>query len=202
MMQNKRIGLTGGIATGKSTVSRYLREKGLAVIDADKITHNLYDHSSGFHKSIIQEFGEEILRNGEIDRKKLGAIVFRDQERMNVLENIAHPLIFAEIMKEIERLQNEKLIFIDITLLFEVDENYRKSLKLNKIWLVFAPLELQMERLSERDGISKEEARIKMQTQMDMRKKIELSDVILYNNKNVDFLYKQVDNQLREEGIQ
>ena len=94
------------------------------------------------------------------------------------------------------------MIFIDIPLLFEVDENYRKSLKLNKIWLVFAPLELQMERLSERDGISKEEARIKMQTQMDMRKKIELSDVILYNNKNVDFLYKQVDNQLREEGIQ
>ncbi|MDO5649908.1 MAG: dephospho-CoA kinase [Gallicola sp.] len=201
MMPSKRIGLTGGIASGKSTVSRYLEEKGLVVIDADRIAHDLYDRSFEYQRAVVKEFGEDILVEGKIDRKILGGLVFKNSKKRKKLEEIAHPLIFKKIKEEVEKHGKEKAIFLDIPLLFEVDPAYREDLSLDEIWLVSVSKEKQLERLMNRDQISEEEALRKIQTQMDLRKKIELSDVILYNNMNVDFLYMQVDNQLRDEGI-
>lgn len=202
MMQSKRIGITGGIATGKSTVTRYLKEKGFTVIDADQITHELYDHSVSFKDKIVAEFGDEIVMDGKIDRKGLGAVVFKDETRKKALEEIAHPLIFGKIIEKILAAEkNEKIVFIDIPLLFEVKEEFRKILKLDKIWLVFTTEDLQLKRLMERNNLSKEEAVLRINSQLPLNKKIELSDVILYNIKNVNFLYEQIDNELRDEGI-
>ena len=202
MMQSKRIGITGGIATGKSTVTRYLKEKGFTVIDADQITHELYDHSVSFQEKIVSSFGKEIAVDGKIDRKALGAMVFKDNTRKKALEEIAHPLIFEKIAEETAAAEkNEKTVFIDIPLLFEVREEYRRKLRLDKIWLVYTTEDLQLKRLMERNNLSKEEAVLRINSQLPLNKKIELSDVILYNIKNVNFLYEQIDNELRDEGI-
>ncbi len=201
MMRNKRIGLTGGIASGKSTVSRYLKEKGLVVVDADRIAHDLYDRSFEYQRGVVKEFGEDILVEGKIDRKILGGLVFKNSKKRKRLEEITQPFIFKKVKEDLEKYRKERVVFLDIPLLFEVDPVYREDLSLDEIWLVFTSEEKQLKRLMNRDQITEEEARRKIQAQMDLRKKIELSDVILYNNKNVDFLYMQVDNQLRDEGI-
>lgn len=202
MIRSKRIGITGGIATGKSTVTRYLKEKGFVVIDADQITHDLYDRSKPFQDRIVAEFGKDIVVHGKIDRKALGAVVFREEARKKALEEITHPFIFEKISEEIISAEKDhRTVFVDIPLLFEVKEEYRRKLDLRKIWLVYTTEDLQLERLMDRNHFSREEARRRINAQLPLSKKIELSDVILYNIKNVNFLYEQIDHELRDEGI-
>ena len=202
MIQNKKICITGSIACGKSTVTGYLKDKGYCVIDADKITHELYDSSVDLKIKLKSAFGPEILEEGEISRKKLGKIIFENEEKRKQLEDIIHPMIFEKIAQKLEEFSHEKIIFLDMPLWWELSQKYRSFIRVDEVWCVVTTLHQQIERLMKRDNINKKEALQKINAQMDIQRKIELSDRILYNTKDIEFLHQQLNLFLREEGLQ
>jgi dephospho-CoA kinase len=135
----KLAGLTGGIATGKTTVANLFREKGIYIIDADLIAREVVKKGMPAWRMIKEEFGDEILReDGELDRKKLGSIVFSSKEKIQKLNSIVHPFVREKMMEEIERaISTEKNILLDIPLLFENGIHQW----LRPVILVYAPLE-------------------------------------------------------------
>ena len=184
------IGLTGGIATGKSTVARILASLGAYVINADKIGHNILDKNKDAYNAVINEFGESIVKeNGKINRKKLGKIVFSDKNKLKKLENITHPYIIKEIEKETkEKVKEYKHLVLDVPLLFETGlENI-----VDVSWVVVCSYEKQIERITKRDGLSKKEAKKRIETQMETKKKIKLADFVIYNNGTKEVLNNKV----------
>ncbi|WP_353096665.1 dephospho-CoA kinase [Tissierella praeacuta] len=203
MIQNSRIliGLTGGISTGKSTVSNIIIEKGYPLIDADKIARKVVEIDKPAYIKIMKEFGENILlEDKSIDRKALGNIVFNNKERLERLNNIVHPYIFEYIKLQIDRLSlNNPIIFLDIPLLFEQYDLWKRfNIKFDEIWLVYLDSDTQMERLMKRDGISKEEALSRMKSQMDINYKRTRSSKIIDNSGDVEYLKIQIDKLLSE----
>lgn len=195
-MKSRTIGLTGSIATGKSTVSKYLIKKGYKVVDADKITHELMKKDNINYVEIVKHFGNSILdKDDEIDRKKLANIVFSDENKLNALNNLTHPNIFNKINETIEE-SDEKIIFLDIALLIEFIKNNIWNISLDEIWLVYVNKDIQLERLMKRNNFSEKEAKIRIKAQMDIDEKIKYSDFILYNDRDLEYLYKQIDERL------
>ncbi|MGY3776135.1 dephospho-CoA kinase [Helcococcus sueciensis] len=195
-MKSRIIGLTGSIATGKSTVSKYLIKKGYKVVDADKITHELMKKDNINYVEIVKHFGNSILdKDDEIDRKKLANIVFSDENKLNALNNLTHPNIFNKINETIEE-SDEKIIFLDIALLIEFIKNNIWNISLDEIWLVYVNKDIQLERLMKRNNFSEKEAKIRIKAQMDIDEKIKYSDFILYNDRDLEYLYKQIDERL------
>lgn len=195
-MKSRIIGLTGSIATGKSTVSKYLIKKGYKVVDADKITHELMKKDNINYVEIVKHFGNSILdKDDEIDRKKLANIVFSDENKLNSLNNLTHPNIFNKINEKIEE-SDEKIIFLDIALLIEFIKNNIWNISLDEIWLVYVNKDIQLERLMKRNNFSEKEAKIRIKAQMDIDEKIKYSDFILYNDRDLEYLYKQIDERL------
>lgn len=195
-MKSRIIGLTGSIATGKSTVSKYLIKKGYKVVDADKITHELMKKDNINYVEIVKHFGNSILdKDDEIDRKKLANIVFSDENKLNTLNNLTHPNIFNKINETIEE-SDEKIIFLDIALLIEFIKNNIWNISLDEIWLVYVNKDIQLERLMKRNNFSEKEAKIRIKAQMDIDEKIKYSDFILYNDRDLEYLYKQIDERL------
>lgn len=197
------IGLTGGIATGKSTVSSILKEKDLVVIDADEIARRIMRPGKEAYKDIVDYYGREILRkNGTIDRKKLGNIVFNNSDLLEKLNEITHPRIFREIYKDLKKYikSGEKLIFIDIPLLFEeYDKILEYKIDFDEIWLVYLDRKTQISRLMKRDNISREDAINKIDLQLDIEYKLEKSDRIIYNNKDINYLKENIEKLLNLE---
>ncbi len=194
------IGLTGGISTGKSTVSNILLNKGYQVIDADKIAKNVIEPGNPPYFQIIKSFGQDILlENGDIDRRGLGKIIFNDEDLRQVLNNIVHPHVFREMKKQIEDLsKNNSLIFLDVPLLFEQYKLWKEySIEFSQIWLVYCNRGSQINRLMNRDNISKEEAVIKISSQMDLDKKKEMSSKTIDNSRDIEYLEKQIDELLK-----
>lgn len=203
MMQNniRLIGLTGGIATGKSTVSNIIIEKGYPVVDADKISREIVELNKPAYNDIVESFGENILHeNKTIDRKKLGNIIFRDEKCREKLNNITHPHIFETIQSNIEELSRcYHTIFLDIPLLFEqFDLLERYDIKFQEIWLIYVGKTLQIERLMKRDGILEEEALRKVESQMPIDIKKTRSSKVIDNSGDIEFLNKQIDKLLSE----
>lgn len=195
-MKSKIIGLTGSIATGKSTVSKYLIKKGYKVVDADKITHELMKKDNINYLEIVKYFGNSILdKDDEIDRKKLANIVFSDKNKLNALNNLTHPNIFNKINETIEE-SDEKIIFLDIALLIEFIKNNSWNISLDEIWLVYVNKDIQLERLMKRNDFSEKEAKIRIKSQMDIDEKIKYADFILYNDRDLEYLYRQIDERL------
>lgn len=195
------IGLTGGIATGKSTVSNILISKGYALIDADKIARQVTEINRPAYLKIIEQFGEDILKNDKfIDRKKLGSIIFKDENARETLNGIIHPYVFEEIKSEIMGLSKGKtIIFIDIPLLFEQFHEFKKyGIEFDEIWLVYASKEIQTHRLMKRDDISKEEAWDKIGAQISINEKKLRATKIIDNNEEIENLYIQLDKLLVE----
>lgn len=185
------IALTGGIATGKSTVCNLLKLHGFLTIDADKIAHKLLDENSGKIASI---FGEEYVDNGKVLRKKLGKIIFSNEENKLKLEAILHPLIKEEIIKESRIFETqEKPYFIDIPLFFE-----KMHYPISKSLVVYTPKEIQIQRLMKRDDISEEEAKVKISNQMDIENKKKLADFIVDNSSNLKNLQNEVERIIKE----
>ena len=186
------IAITGGIASGKSSVCSLLRLYGYSIIDADKIAHNAL---SVLKDKVILEFGTEILdSNVDIDRKKLGAIVFFDDKKRKKLEGILHPFIRNEILQRAKDLEKyKKAYFVDIPLFFEVKEKY----PINRILLVYTPKAIQIDRLIKRDNIKTELAIKKIQSQMDIESKIALSTDIIDNSKDLVHLQSQVESFIK-----
>lgn len=202
MKQNnlKLIGLTGGIATGKSTVSNILVEKGYGVIDADKIAKKIVERGKDSYYEVVEFFGDEILlENREIDRKVLGKIIFNDESLRETLNNLTHPYIFKEIKNQIESISKDNsIIFLDIPLLFEQYELLGQySIELDEIWLVFCDKITQINRLTNRDNISKEEALKRISSQMSLDKKRRMSSKTIDNSKDIEYLKKQIDKLLK-----
>jgi len=197
MKQSKIVGLTGGISTGKSTVSKYLIKKGFEVIDADKIAKRALDKESFSYNEIVKYFGQEILdENKNIDRKKMGSIIFSNKEKRNKLNEIVHPFVFESIKQRILESKNE-IIFLDIPLLFETYNSYKKyNILFDYIIVVETSLDIQLERLINRDNISEELARQKINSQMSIKDKIERADIIINNDGTIECLYKRTDEVL------
>lgn len=189
----KIIGLTGGIATGKSTVSQFLKQKGFDIIDADQIARYLVAKGSECLVQITQTFGEEILLpDGELNRKKLGNIIFNDEQQKAKLDKIMQPAIFQEIQNELQKRFNihQKIVFIDMPLLIEM--GYLSIV--DEVWLVYTNSNVQLERLMTRDNLSKEQALSRIQSQLPIEDKIQYSDIIIDNNYDMLKLSQQVDN--------
>lgn len=202
MIQNKAyiIGITGGIATGKTTVSNFLMEKGYRVIDADKVARSVVERGMPAYKAIVDEFGQSILKeNKDIDRKALGNIVFKDEKQLKKLNNIVHSHVFIETRKMLERLSAEyDVIFLDIPLLFEVRQGLREAgILFNEIWLVYAGRNIQIERLIKRDGMPREDAISRIDSQMDIEEKKSLATEILHNSGTVEQLEQQLNELLK-----
>ena len=195
------IGLTGGISSGKSTVSKIISEKGYALIDADKIAREIVEINKPAYIEVVKEFGESILlEDKSIDRNALGKIIFSNRECREKLNSITHPYIFEAMKDKINELcLNETIIFLDIPLLFEQFELWKKyGIKFDEIWLVYVDKETQISRLMKRDGISKEEALKKIESHMDINYKKTKSSKTIDNSGDVKYLKKQVDKLLRE----
>lgn len=193
------IGLTGGIGTGKSTVSQILKDRGFPVIDLDVISHEVIEFSSVVEK-IVQNFGREVLDEDEvgnctISREKLGKIIFADKEKRLALNSIMHPEILKVMHKKILECKSEKnkIIFVEVQLLFEVQ--WEKEF--DYILLVAAKRDMQVSRVLERDKRSEEEAWNIINSQMSLDEKREKSDFVIENDGNMDDLNKKVDKFLK-----
>ena len=194
------LGLTGGIASGKSTVSAYLAQNGALIIDADLIARQVVAKKSSGLKQIVAKFGGEILTaSGELDRKKLGKLVFSNKELLKALTDITGPLIRAEILREIEAAKKAqvKLVVLDIPLLFET--GYQTLC--DKVMVVTIPSEVQLERVMKRDNLSAAEARKRIANQLPASKRNELADVLIDNSKSVAETYQQVLKWLKIEAL-
>lgn len=195
MNQNKKIiGLTGSIATGKSLVSKYLSDKGLKVIDADKMARVAVEKKEVIDK-IKLAFGEDIYNGNELDRDKLGKIIFKDDSEREKLNSIMFPVIYKLINDEIKR--NDGIIFVDIPLLFENEEiNRENNLFFDEIWLVYLDRDTQVERLMLRDNIDRDYAKEKISSQISVEEKKKKSDIIIDNSGDIKKTYEQVDEFL------
>ncbi len=190
---NRILGLTGGIACGKTAVSDIFYKLGAYIIDSDILAReSVLPDMSAFNK-IIDYFGDRIIStDGNIDRKKLGNIVFNDTEKRKVLEDITHPEINALSEKKIAeiRKKDEKAVIIAVVPLL-IEKNMQN--RYDKIILVYAPKMLQIERLSKRDNISEEEALIKIKSQIPIDEKIKLADYVIYNDKTLKETKSQIE---------
>lgn len=196
MSQNKIIGLTGSIATGKSQVSNYLKNNGIKVIDADLIARDVANYKIVKNK-IKREFGDDLYINDQLDRKKLAEIIFSRKIHRQKLNSIMHPEIYKKIKKESE--SADGLVFIDIPLLFENEDlNKKYGLDFDEIWLVYVDRETQIKRLMNRDGISREYAEEKINSQISVEEKRKKADVIIDNSGTLEETFKQVEKNLKK----
>lgn len=195
MSQNKIIGLTGSISTGKTQVSNYLRDRGEKVIDADLIAREVVDLGAVKEK-IKEAFGHDIYKDDELDRKALGEIVFRDKEKRQVLNEIEHPEIYRIILEEIKNSKGR--VFVDIPLLFESQHlNEKYGLNFDEVWLVYVNRETQVKRLIKRDRISRGYALEKINSQMSVEDKKIMADVVIDNSGSLEETFKQVEENLK-----
>lgn len=196
MNQSKIIGLTGSIATGKSQVSNYLKDKGIKVVDADLIARDVANYKSVKNK-IKKVFGDDLYINEELGRKKLAEIIFANKIHRQKLNDIMHPEIYKEINKKIRG--KEDLVFVDIPLLFEnEDVNKKYGLDFDEIWLVYVDRETQIKRLMDRDDISREYAEEKINSQISVQEKRKKADVIIDNSGTLEETFKQVEKNLKK----
>ena len=182
------IGITGSIACGKSTVSNYLKEKGYTIIDADKLGHIALT-SDEVKEKLKNSFGYIILENNEISREKLGKLVFGNNENLKVLNSIVHPYIRKIILQLQEKHRDERLVFLDIALLFEA--GFEDLVE--KIIVVHIDEKIQLARLMSRNALSKEQAMFRIESQMSSKDKSILGNYVIDNGGTKEETYKQID---------
>ncbi len=179
----KIIGVTGGSGSGKSSFCKFFAEAGAAVINADEISHRVMKRGGAAFDETVKAFGEKILRGGEIDRKALGEIVFSDSEKLTLLNKITHRHIFEEMRREIEHTDSE-IILLDVPLLFADDFPIEYDLSI----AVTAAIETRLERITARDGISRETALARISAQSDDVKLRRRADISIDNSAGLDAL--------------
>ena len=182
------IGITGSIACGKSTVSNHLKEKGYTIIDADKLGHIALT-SDEVKEKLKKSFGLTILENNEISREKLGKLVFGNDENLKVLNSIVHPYIRKIILQLQEKHRDERLVFLDIALLFEA--GFEDLVE--KIIVVHVDEKIQLARLMSRNSLSKEQAMFRIESQMSSKDKSILGNYVIDNGGTKEETYKQID---------
>ena len=186
------LGITGGIASGKSTVAEMMRGFGAPVIDFDLLAREVVEPEKPAWKDIVARFGARVLRqNGSLDRKKLSRLVFQNPEKRKELESITHPLIadlYMNRIREITRNDPDAVVLAVIPLLFEA---HLEDL-VHKILVVYIPREMQVERLMKRDAISHEQAEDILKAQLPIDAKMKKADFVIHNEKGLEETRKQV----------
>ncbi|MBI3585245.1 MAG: dephospho-CoA kinase [Nitrospinae bacterium] len=195
------IGLTGGIATGKSLVSEILKELGAYIIDADKIAREVVEPERPAWLEIVEFFGKDIINKDKtINRKRLGEIIFNDPVKKRKLEEIVHPRVIEEenrMVKEYLKIKPDGIVIIDAALLIEAGSHKR----VDKLIVVYADKETQTKRLMERDGLSRRDAEKRIASQMPLDKKVEMADFVIDNSKDIEGTRRQtidIFNKLRK----
>ena len=180
------VGLTGGIGSGKSTVSRILQKKGYPLIDLDKISHEVIEYPEVIEK-LVKAFGEDILdENGKISRRKLGAVVFGNKEKLREINSIMHPVILAEMRRQVRLLEKiNKIVFVEIQLLFEV----KWEKEFDVILLVYVDRETQ---------ITFEEVEKIINSQINLEDKKKKSDYVIDNTKKIEEVELEIEKILKE----
>ncbi len=187
------IGLTGGIATGKSTVSKMFRDKGAVLLNLDEIAHMVMEPEKPAWKAIVRAFGDKILLDDKtINREELAKIVFRDRARLKELESIVHPAVldhWGSLVSNIAQQNPEAILISEVPLLFEKNlaTNFDATL------LVYAPVHIQIKRLMERDSILREEAERRLKAQIPIDDKLRLATYVIYNDSTLAKTRKQVE---------
>ncbi len=186
MNYKNAIVLTGSIATGKSTVSKILSQHGYEIIDADKVTKKLLE----IHVDKIAEiFGDEYIFEGKVNASKLGALIFSDKNEKLKLEIFLHPLIKDEIEKQAKILEEKNRPYIlDIPLFFET-----KNYDIDRVVIVYCTKEQQLQRLMDRNSLTKEEAQKRINSQIDIDKKKSLATYVIDNTKDLEHLQNEID---------
>lgn len=189
------IGLTGSIGTGKSTVAKMFKQLGIPVIDADEIARLVVEPGKEAYEKIVETFGEDILQKDRtLDRKKLGAIVFNDEEKRKQLNGIVHPAIRKEMLRQRDEYleQHAPCVVLDIPLLYESKLEHF----VDKVIVVKTSPEVQLERISARDDLSKEEALKRINAQIDVAKKAEWADAVIDNDGTIEETERQLKDIL------
>ena len=189
------LGLTGGIATGKSTADKFFEEKNIPIVDCDEIAHNIMNVNKPAWKDIKEVFGEKYLNEDQNKkRKKLGKLVFNDPTKMKILNEITHPRIFQEMESQIAQYKSEgySLIIVDAPVLFEShsEKYYDKTL------VISLPQDLQIKRLMARNNLTKEEALSRINSQMSLKEKEARATYVIENTGSVEDLYKKLNELL------
>ncbi len=187
------IGLTGGIGTGKSEVSRLLETLGASVVNADRIGHEAYKHPSPVWQEVVDVFGEGILGpDGEVDRKKLGSIVFADPKAMKKLNSIMHPRMAGIIDAKIDQLRSEgaQAVVLEAALLLEAGWDSM----VDEVWLVHAPREIIVERLKVRSNLSEGEVEDRMRSQLAYEDASQRAQVVIHNTGELPDLRREVES--------
>ena len=193
-MNQRLIGLTGGIATGKTTVSNYLRDRyGFPILDADVYAKEAVAIDSLIFQKIIQRYGSDIqLENRELNRTKLGDIIFNNIEEKTWLEAQIHPYVRKRFQEVIDSLDNQ-IIVLSIPLLIEANLTHLVS----EIWVVFCDDEQQIQRLQQRNHLTQQQAIARINNQLPLAEKITKADVVLDNSGSLEYLYQQIDQNFK-----
>lgn len=195
MMLNKKIiGVTGGSGSGKSTFCRYLRKRGYATVDADKIGHRIILSGNPAYLEIIEHFGKRILNEeGEIDRRILGKIVFGDPAELKILDGITHKYILLEIEEEIKKAETD-IVFIDAAVL----PNTPLHKLCDKVVVLIAPIEQRADRIALRDAITAKAAMKRIDAQLSDEEYRACADFVIYNDGSVETLLAGLEQVLKE----
>ncbi len=194
------IGLTGGIASGKSTVSAMIQGWGIPVVDADVIAREVVEPEQDAYEKIVQAFGNEITNEDRtIHRKKLGAIIFNNEEKRKLLNSIVHPAVRTEMKRQRDDFlaKGYKNVVLDIPLLIESELTYL----VDKSLLVYLDKQTQLERLIQRDQSSEDEAMSRIRSQMPLDDKQDLVDAVVDNSGSVANTKLQVMKVLQKWGV-
>ena len=190
------IGITGGIASGKSTVTEFLRQQGYQVIDADQVVHELQEPGGRLYQALLSAFGSAILQeDGRLDRPKLGAMIFGNPELLAQSSQIQNQIIREELADRRDLLaETEDFFFMDLPLLFELEyDNW-----FDQIWLVDVTEETQLSRLMSRNALSQEEAEKRIAAQLSLREKRKRADVLIDNNGSLEATRQQIRDALQK----
>ncbi len=189
------IGLTGGIATGKSTASDYLsRHHDLTILDADAYAHEAISPGSEGLKAVMRRYGSKVMQTGGmLDRTRLAQVIFQNSAEKQWLEALIHPYVRDRLTVTAKSLAAQPIIVMDIPLLFEAEMPDLVS----EIWVVHCPPEQQLTRLIQRSHLTQQEAQIRINSQMPLAQKCDRADVVLDNSGSVEALYAQIDRALQ-----
>lgn len=193
------LGLTGGIASGKSTADDFFKKKNIPIIDSDLIAHKIMEVGQAGYQAVVDYFGTDILNDDQtINRRKLGEIVFNDQAKLKKLNSLTHPLVHQEIKRQMEqyRLNQEKLVVIDVPLLFE---SGFESLCDGVLVISISP-ELQLKRLMKRNNFTEKEALSRINNQMPLSEKEKRATYVVANTGTINDLEKRLSDLLQKIG--
>ena len=192
----KIIGITGGIASGKSTVTEFLRQQGYQVIDADQVVHELQEPGERLYQALLSTFGSAILQeDGRLDRPKLGTMIFGNPDLLTQSSQLQNEIIREELARRRDLLaETEDIFFMDLPLLFELEyDNW-----FDQIWLVDVTEEIQLSRLMARNALSREEAEKRIAAQLSLREKRKRANILIDNNGSLEETRQQLRDALQK----